>query len=259
MPSFFDQFFGSKPKVPTLPTLNLGTEQQKSIAANQAALPGAEALVGKSNQFSIDQINKMLEQAIPGYSNIAKTISSNIASEVSGQIPSDVQQQLQDSTAAQALAGGYGGSGAHGNLVARDLGLTSLNLTQQGLSSMESWTKTAASIYEPSMISVGSMFITPQQQASFDVSQNEAQFQRQWMQNQISAMPAPWSADLHQTVAEVLSAYGGGGTQGNPYMSAGGAGGGGFGGIDFSGSGGWGGQSGNTGMGGAAEGTLIAG
>ena len=145
--------FGSKPVVPTLPKLNLGTEQGTAIQNNTQNLPGAENLVGKANQFSIDQINQMLEQAVPGYSGMVKTLTGTINSELHGQIPTDVSQQVQNSAAARAMGGGYGGSGAHGDLVARDLGLTSLNLTQQGLSSMESWTKTAASLYEPSMMS----------------------------------------------------------------------------------------------------------
>lgn len=216
MPSFLDSLLGQKPTVPNLPTINLGTEQQKAIAANQAALPSAEKLVGAANQFSQSQINQMLEQAIPGYSSIAKTISGNIASEVSGQIPTDVQQQVENLTAGQALAGGYAGSGAHGALVARDLGLTSLDLTQQGLSSMEGWTRTAASLYEPSMINVSSMFITPMQEYQTTNEQNVQQFQRQWMANQIAAQPAMWAQDLKEAVQTALSMY-----SGTPHESAG--------------------------------------
>lgn len=261
MPSFLSSLFGSKPQVPTLPSLDLGAEQQKSIAANQAALPGAEKLVGAANQFSIGQINQMLEQAIPGYSSIAKTISGNIASEAQGQIPSDVVAQEQNLTAAQALQGGYGGSGAHGNLTARDLGLTSLDLTQQALTSAESWTKTAASLYEPSMVNVSSMFVSPEQQYQADNQQNLQQFQRQWMANQISAMPDPTTVGLWNTtwsiIDSVLSAYTGGDMSGMGTVPAGGYGGagnagGGFGGINF-------GAGGNTDWGGMNEGTTVAG
>lgn len=191
MPSFLNSLFGSKPTVPTLPTLNLGTEQQLATQGNLNELPGAEQMVGKANQFNRDQITQMLQSIIPGYSGMVSSATSNIASELQGQVPNDVSAQVQDSAAAKALGGGYGGSGAHGDLVARDLGLTSLNLTQQGLSSFESWTQMSDALYAPSQINVQSMFVTPQQQASFDNQQNMDQFQRQWMQNQIDAMPDP--------------------------------------------------------------------
>jgi hypothetical protein len=51
------------------------------------------------------------------------------------------------------------------------------------------------------------MFITPAQQAQFDVEERNAQFQRQWMQNQISAMPAMWAQDLKEAVETAASIF----------------------------------------------------
>ena len=216
MPSFLDQLSGRKPRVPTLPTLDLGTEAGKAITANKANLPAAEGLVSQANKFSMDEITKMLESVIPGYSNMVADATGNIQSELKGQIPKDVSGAIQDSAAAKALGGGYAGSGAHGDLVARDLGLTSLALTERGLSSMEGWLKTSASLYEPSMINVSSMFISPLQEAGFDVEERNAQFQRDWMKEQIDAMPAMWSQDLKNAFEDVLSIY-----SGTPHKSAG--------------------------------------
>src|ERR1700744_3226326 len=129
----------SKPSVPAWQNISLPQQQAAAIAANTAALPGTEALVSSSNQFSHDQISKMLEQAIPGYNSIVGSASSNIESMLKGEIPTDVSQAVQSSDAAQAIGGGYAGTGAAKNLVARDLGLTSLNLTQQGINSAQSW------------------------------------------------------------------------------------------------------------------------
>lgn len=207
MPSFLDSLLGSKPVVPNLPVLNLGTEQQKAIDANQAALPGAEKLIGAANQFSIDQINQMLEQAIPGYKNLVSSVTSTIQSEIAGEIPKQDQAALQNYDAAKALRGGYGGSGAHGDLTARDFGIASMDLTQRGLSSFEQWTREQASLYEPSMINVSSMFITPMQEYQTDNEQNVQQFQRQWMQNQINAQPAMWAQALKEAVQTAISMY----------------------------------------------------
>jgi len=219
--SFLTELVGSKPTVPTLPSLSLSDEQAKAISSNQANLASSESLVSSANLFSRDQINQMLQAAIPGLSGMESSISGNIESELKGQLPADVKTEVTNAAAAKALSGGTSGSEFGRNIVARDLGLTSLDLTNQGLSSAENWMKTVSSIYEPSMMSVGSMFITPAQQASFDVEERNAQFQQQWMQNQINAMPAPWATDLKQFVYRAMSAYSGTSVDNNPYSTPG--------------------------------------
>lgn len=273
MGSFLDLIFGVKPVVPTMPKLDIGTEQKAAIAGNQAALPGAEALVAKTNLFNIDQINKMLSQSIPGYGDITGNVSKNIASLTGGQIPQDVQDAVTRGAAGRALSGGYGGSQAGNNLVARDLGLTSLNLTQQGLSSAESWMKTMDSLYAPGMMNLSSMFISPMQQYQTDNEQNVQQFQNQWLRSQIQAMPDPAARGVHDTIMELATAYfggsyGGSGTKGNTaqggglggsmYSGAGYGGVSGGGGIDF-GTSDWGGAGSNMDVGGSAEGVSVAG
>jgi hypothetical protein len=208
--SFLNEIFGSKPAVPKVTPLDLGTEQSKAIGNNISQLPQAESLVSSANQFSSEQITQMLQAAIPGYSNMTQTASSDIQSELSGQIPSDVSQAVTESGAAKSMSGGYGGSGMNRNLVARDLGLTSLALTQQGLSSAESWIKMSDQLYSPSMMNVSSMFVTPAQQASFDVEERNTQVQQQWLQNQISAMPDPVLAGIKSTIDSFTKSFLGG-------------------------------------------------
>lgn len=208
---FLSDLFGSKPVVPNLPQLDLGTEQQKALAANVAAIPQAEQIATQVDLFNQQQIDQMLTNVIPNYAAIKGNISQNIASLTAGQIPTDVSQAVQRSDAAQALSGGFSGSQAAGNLTARDLGLTSLQLTQQGLTSAESWMRTASSIYQPGMFNVTSMFVTPGQEAAFDTQERNLQFQRNWLQSQIAAMPDPttvglWNASW-SVVDAVLSAY----------------------------------------------------
>ena len=237
MASFWQQLVGSKPKVPTLDKLDLGTEAGKAIAANQQNLPAAETLTSEANQFSRDEITKMLNQIVPGFSGMQGDISKNIEAELTGQIPDDVRDAIARSDAATSLTGGTGGTEFSRNLVARDLGLTSLQLTRSGLSSAESWTKTMASLYEPSQLNLSSMFISPMQQYQTENEQNMQQFQRQWMQNQIDAMPAPWAEDLKQFVYRAMAAYSGTSVSPNPYSTpgsfGGGLGGGGGGGMSF--------------------------
>lgn len=207
---FYEPLFGRKPNLPSIQKLDLGQEQKTAIGSNQANLPAAENLVGQANQFSQSQIDSMISHIIPNFKDISATAGTNIESELKGQIPQDVQDAIQNSAAARSLGAGTEGSGMARDLVARDLGLTSLNLTNRGLASAESWMKETASIYEPSMMKVGSMFITPEQQYAADNEQNLQQFQNQWMRNQIDAMPDPVIRGVQDTVMQLISAVRGG-------------------------------------------------
>lgn len=207
MPSFLNELLGTKPTVPTLPSLSLPAEQQKALAANIAAIPQSEQIATQVDLFNQQQVDQMLTHVIPNYQAIAGNIGKNIASLTAGQIPGDVAEAVAQSAASQALGGGYGGTGAGRSLQARDLGLTSLQLTAQGLNSAESWMRTAGALYQPGNFNVSSMFITPGQQASFDVEERNAQFQQQWMQNQIAAQPAMWAQDFKEAVQTAISIY----------------------------------------------------
>lgn len=179
------------PTLPPFKPIDPGQEQQKAINDNSAALPGLEGQASQINQFNQHQLETMLGQAIPGYGQMKQDASKSIDSMLKGEIPTDVSNQVQDSAAARSLAGGYGGSGAHGDLVARDLGLTSLSLTQQGLSNSESWLKTINSIEQPQLWNFTSMFVTPGQVMAQDTSERNSQFQHDWTQNQLN-----WQSSL---------------------------------------------------------------
>jgi hypothetical protein len=172
-----------KPSIPAWNTIDLGQQQTKAISENTASLPGLENLATQSNTFSLQQLQSMLTSIIPGYSDITAGVSKDISSMVSGQIPTDVSNQVQDNAAAKSLTGGFGGSGLSGNLTARDLGLTSLNLMGEGISSAESWLSTVSSIASPQMFNMSSMFVTPQQQFTDTMENQTQQFQRDYVSN----------------------------------------------------------------------------
>ncbi len=200
----------SKPSVPNWNDVTLEGAQAKSISANTTALPGIENIAKQTNAFNQDQITAMLEKVIPGWSQTAGAAQKNIAEMVSGKIPTDVSNAVQSSAAARALTGGYGGSQLGGNLTARDLGLTSLNLTQTGISSEESWAKLMSSLYMPGQFNISSMFITPQQEFNAQFQNQESKWNTQWLKNQVSAMPDPqWQAigSALGGVADVATSY----------------------------------------------------
>ncbi len=75
----------------------------------------------------------LLATADPRALELSAIADENAAALMSGRISSDVQANLARSSAMQALQGGFGASSEMGRgLAARDLGLTSLDLMQQG-------------------------------------------------------------------------------------------------------------------------------
>lgn len=230
--AFPGSIFGAKPEVPLIDKLSLETEQGKAISANTTNLDAAKNLASSTNKFNREQILQMMREVMPNYDKIAASASSNIESLVKGEIPADVQNSVQNTAAAKALGGGTAGSGSSRNLVARDLGLTSLQLTGKGLSAAESWMKMSDQIYAPGMMNVSSMFVTPMQQYATTNEQNMQQFQRTWMSNQIAAMPDPVASGIYNDIYGLISDYlskGGGGGDGAPSQrkkSSGGMGGG---------------------------------
>lgn len=172
-----------KPSIPAWKTIDLGEQQTKAIQENQNSLPALENLASNTNSFNMEQLQSMLKSIIPGYDAITAGVSKDITSMVSGEIPADVSNAVQNSAAARALTGGFGGSGISGNLTARDLGLTSLDIMGKGISSAESWLSTVSNIASPQMFNMTSMFVTPQQQFQDTMENQTQQFQRDYVSN----------------------------------------------------------------------------
>ena len=80
------------------------------------------------------------QAANPKFTQTRDTANQNNLSLMQGNVPIDVQQTLARSGAFKQLQNGTGGSGLGRNANARDLGLTSLNLMQQGDQSAQRWT-----------------------------------------------------------------------------------------------------------------------
>lgn len=197
--------YGKKPGVPNYTPVDTQAAAATAIRGNQTNLPGAENLAASTNAFNQDQLLSMLSKSIPGYSAMVTKAGQNINDELSGQLPPDVQAQIQNSSAARALGGGYGGSRAAGNLTARDLGLTSLDLTQKGLDSASRWIQTSKATAVPGMFDVSSMFVNPAEQIATDKANNDMSFQRNWLSSQIDAMPDPNTAALYKGLSQELS------------------------------------------------------
>lgn len=191
MPGLKD-VFGSKPSLPPWHGLDLGEEQRIAVRNNLNIAPEASKLANLTE----DQILSMLRTAIPGFDSMRESAGVDIESMLKGEIPKSVQDSITNSAAGRNLGLGTAGSGFGRDLVARDLGITSLNLTEKGLSSAESWIASTERMLSPAMATYTNMFVTPGQQAEFDVNERDKQFEHDWLGAQINAMPDPGAAGM---------------------------------------------------------------
>jgi hypothetical protein len=223
--------FGGAPKLEEWQTVNAQEEQLRSISGNLAALPTIKNLASSVNAFNTSEIAKVLEAHNPFLKQIEAQTSKNRLDWSKGVMSQDLADQVQLQSAARAVGGGYGGTGAHNALLARNYGLTSFNLQQQAQSSEESWLRTAAAIYEPGMFNLASEFISPGQQLGFATSERDRKLSYTNLKKQFDYASDPMRgvessvAGIADMIGTALMAYMGGGV--GAMGAAGGAAGGG--------------------------------
>ena len=117
-----------------------------------ATLEGIEA-ANKVTENTLQQ----LEKIAPGSAQARQKVGQIIGSYLAGEVPTDVQQQITSMTAERLGAGfavpqagvrGPGGFQVAQGQLARNLGLTSLDLQQAGANLAQSWQQTAASFIQ---------------------------------------------------------------------------------------------------------------
>ena len=137
--------YGATKKTPSAPNFNQYANPQQNLLNaqeiyNQAANEGIDfAQRGTAANVSNQDV------VTPGSSAQREAALNQLNSYIQGQIPQDVQQQI-NSQVAQNLGGGFnlfsGGGQAPQNF-ARNLGQTSLGLSQYGLSAAPTWQQLA--------------------------------------------------------------------------------------------------------------------
>lgn len=221
-----------KPSIPDYPLVDQQLEQLLATKGNIAALPKLQQLASRVNEISSTELLKQFERMLPGYSGLRDKGTGLIESQLRGEIPDDVAREIQRHSAERATAGGYGNSEAMSNLVARDLGLTSLEITNRALGSAERWMATARA--SAPQFDFTQMFITPQQRIQTKLYENSQVYQNKLLKSQVDAMPEAWEAalatlfdNIEEMGSSALSMYAGGamgGGGGGSMMGGGGAG-----------------------------------
>lgn len=221
--------FESKPDVPNFQWVDLAQQQLDTAKGNLGVLPQTEELGGQVNAFMRGERAKTLS-GIPGLSDLESQQLGNLRSWLRGEISPDVASQVQRHANSQAFAGGYGGSGMAGNLAARDLGLTSQQISQSAMPMANQFTQNEYAMRATPEFNPSSMFINPMQAAQFNASQQNQQWNRDWLANRVAAQPEPWQQTLMSDIGSLDALIGTAGSQaaGAAAGSAMGSGGGGM-------------------------------
>jgi len=140
------------------PSISDVTSQAAAAAAtlNNPEKIGAQAskMASLLNQKYIDQF----DAAMPGYKQNMEKANEITSNYLAGKIPQDVVDQVFRNSAAKGFATGLYGGGLGRNMVARDLGLTSLQLQSAGAGLLDQTAKLAATVGREMMPVTGAEF-----------------------------------------------------------------------------------------------------
>lgn len=207
--------FESKPDVPNFHWTDLVQQQLDTAQGNLDVLPRSEALGTDFNAFMRGERAKTLA-GIPGLSDIEGATTANLKSWLAGELPADTQSAIQRAANAKAYGGGYGGSGMGANLTARDLGLTSLDLSQRAVPLANQYMGQEYAMRKTPEFDPSSMFLDPRFSAQFNAAQSGQQMQWDWLRNRVNAQPEPWQQSIMSSIQQggamgdqLLGAWGG--------------------------------------------------
>jgi hypothetical protein len=216
--------------VPDFKRVDQSAEQGNAIKGNLANFDSASALAAKASGADQDVLLGQLRKAIPGYDQIVSQISKNIQNQTQGNIAPEVADAWNRSSAAKAFSSGVGvNSGAGRNLVARDFGLNTMQVQQQGLQNGLNFIQSQRQAAVAPTMSVTSMFLSPQQRIGLLAQENQSQFTRDLMAAQVAAQADPMMAAIGNGLQQIGGGLMGGGfnqmfSQGSKQKSDGGLG-----------------------------------
>lgn len=150
-----------------LPGIDIG----QVMGESSLNAPRAREMEAQRNAISRDQLLESLGIQIPGYQQGQAQRTLNAMSLLRGELPPDVAAQIQRKAAGQAVQGGYAGSAAGRNLVARDIGRSSLDMSNLGAQQFANILGTTP------MAPLANYEFTPQQIASLRGGERGAQQQ----------------------------------------------------------------------------------
>ena len=181
--AFLPGIFGEKPKVPPFVKVDIDKEQKAALAANQAALPSAQALAEQVNLFNVDQTKALSNRLLPG---LLDQSIANTQAMLRGELSPDLLSNVRNEAAATSLGLGLGGSQFQVGLTGGRFLQTAQQLQQMGQQNFMQLQGIA-----PQPMSPSAMFLSPEQRVQFQYQQNSDQFGRDWLNAQTQAQAGP--------------------------------------------------------------------
>lgn len=148
------------------------TEGFEQFLGQNKYFPQMNRFLNRITDTENRQYRQDLDRATPRLRGDIRQFSRNVSNLLDGRIPTSVQGQIRDSANEQAVLGGFGGSQVNRNLVARDLGRTSLDLTNMGAQQLPQVLSLSERM-NPVRASSLSYLMTPQQLFSTEIGQEQ--------------------------------------------------------------------------------------
>ena len=109
-----------------------GIDIDEMLRESARLAPESRRLEQERNVYNQQQLQALIEQSIPGFSEAQRVRAQNAAALIRGELPGDEISAAYRSGAGRALEGGYAGSVAMNNRILRDLGLKQMQAQQMG-------------------------------------------------------------------------------------------------------------------------------
>lgn len=183
--------FGKRPKVPDFVPVSIDEQQMGAIRGNVDAIGEIGELARLQQATDQETLEQGIRSAFPDYDEYVSGTQNVIQRLMSGEVPEQVRQQVQNMRAAMGVARGGAGSQRLQFATARDLGLTSLDLTMRGLQTGSQFFQQQRNLGMANPMSATSMFQTPAMRLSHATSERNLKFQRDTMHEKVQASPNP--------------------------------------------------------------------
>lgn len=151
------------PKIPKYKKIDQAAEQKAAISSNLASFDSAKELADRTTMADQERLESIISRTLPDYRNMLSGAGSAISNMIAGNLPMADQGMIMRQAAERGGALGLGSSQAGRNLTARDLGISQVQMMNQGLNAFNSFSSNLRQNYTVNPMSQASMYMTPQQ------------------------------------------------------------------------------------------------
>lgn len=192
--------------------VDLQQQQRDALAGNISSQSSIEQLLERANSFQQDQAISLTDKAMPGYSDLAKSLTSRAQGMTDN--PYDVPKEVEDNLARIAAERGIS-AGTRGQFndfsLLRDFGVNSLTYGRENINQAQSITSMLAGIApRVNPMSPLSFYVTPQQNAANTTNNNQTnQAIQQGSINASAAANNAANANTWSSLTQIAGAYAG--------------------------------------------------